>query len=131
MPYLHERKIYLNRMKMNTKYFYTTFKTDNHCINTNSIRKEKDIHLSSKTIMDDQDKLENLSNEYNEILIACLNLVESKVYLYRENGQLVNRCDFVKQIKEYGDIISTSNDGLNYIFKKKNKSEFSILELSF
>ena len=25
MPYLHERKIYLNRMKMNTKYFYTTF----------------------------------------------------------------------------------------------------------
>lgn len=30
MPYLHERKIYLNRMKMNTKYFYTTFQTNKH-----------------------------------------------------------------------------------------------------
>jgi hypothetical protein len=24
LPYLHERKIYLNRIKVNTDYFYTT-----------------------------------------------------------------------------------------------------------
>ena len=44
---------------------------------------------------------------------------------------MVNRKDFVKDLKEYGEIISTSHDGLSYIFKKKNKPEFSILELSF
>ena len=75
--------------------------------------------------------MQKLEADKHETLISCLNLIESKVYLYRENGLLVNRCDFTKDIKEYGDIISTSNDGLSFIFKKKNKSEFSILELSF
>ena len=28
LPYLHERRIYLNRRKMNTDYFYTTIETD-------------------------------------------------------------------------------------------------------
>jgi len=25
LPYLHERKVYLNKMKSNCKYFYTSF----------------------------------------------------------------------------------------------------------
>jgi len=29
LPYLHERRIYLNRMKQNTEYFYTSIETDN------------------------------------------------------------------------------------------------------
>lgn len=64
-------------------------------------------------------------------MIACINLVESKYYLYQENGLLVNRKDFTKDIKEYGEIVATSHDGLTYIFKKKNKPDFSILELGF
>ena len=28
IPYLHERRIYLNRLKMNTKYFYTTIEPE-------------------------------------------------------------------------------------------------------
>lgn len=27
LPYLHERKIYLNRLKLNTDYFYTSVET--------------------------------------------------------------------------------------------------------
>ena len=27
LPYLHERRIYLNRKKLNTDYFYTTIET--------------------------------------------------------------------------------------------------------
>jgi hypothetical protein len=27
LPYLHERRIYLNRKKMNTDYFYTSIET--------------------------------------------------------------------------------------------------------
>ena len=29
LPYLHERKIYLNKMKPTSKYFYTTLKKSN------------------------------------------------------------------------------------------------------
>ena len=115
---------------MNTKYFYTTFYTDSHCINSNNLRDDLAGHEVKKSELDEHGHMQKV-DEKDETLIACLNLIESKVYLYRENGLLVNRCDFMKDIKEYGDIISASNDGLSFIFKKKNKSEFSILELSF
>jgi len=118
MPYLHERKIYLNRMKMNTKYFYTTFKTKHH-----SDKYEVDCHDHEivKNSLGSDDQMRVVGTEGYETLVACMNLVESKVYLYRENGLLVNRNDFITDIKEYGDIITTSHDGLNFIFKKKNK----------
>ena len=48
-----------------------------------------------------------------------------------DNGVLVQRKHFTKEIHAHGDIVSTSHNGLNYIFKKKNKSEFSILKLEF
>ena len=30
LPYLHERRVYLNRKKENTNYFYTTIDTSPH-----------------------------------------------------------------------------------------------------
>ena len=39
-PYLHEKKIYLNRIKTNTKYFYTS-------ITTNLGKNEKDSEQKS------------------------------------------------------------------------------------
>jgi len=88
MPYLHERKIYLNRMKMNTKYFYTTVKTDKHCVER---CRAEDEHRLLKSTMQAEENLEEADPATHDTLIACLNLVESKFYLYRENGLLVNR----------------------------------------
>ena len=33
VPYLHERRIYLNRQKLNTSYFYTSIETDTSTLN--------------------------------------------------------------------------------------------------
>jgi hypothetical protein len=56
-PYLHEKKIYLNRQKLNTDYFYTSFETR--------------IHQD----MEDEDDLPVTS-------IIAFNMTESKMYAY-------------------------------------------------
>ena len=62
-------------------------------------------------------------------LIIALNLTEYKFYTYSENGLMINRFAFKDMVMKYGDPIATSPDGLNYIFKKKRKAEFSVLHL--
>jgi len=58
-----------------------------------------------------------------------MNLTEHKYYVYRENGILVNRIDYSHWVEEYGEPVATSENGLNFIFKKKTKNIISIIHL--
>ena len=89
LPYLHERRIYLNRTKKNTHYFYTTFDKK---IGQNPSEKDQSYdssssHSSSNTSEID-DSPENLK------VIVCMNLTEHKLYAYKGNGVLIKRQNY-------------------------------------
>jgi hypothetical protein len=69
LPYLHERKIYLNRIKMNTDYFYTSIKS---CLNH-----------------------EGHDCTNNSIICMKKNEREYKYYVYSHRGVLKNRINFM------------------------------------
>ena len=98
LPYLHERKIFLNRMKQNTKYFYTS--------------KQTILHECSG--MQENDTIQKVIS-----YIFAFNLTESKYYVYSEKGMLLNRYDFSKMTKKYGQVVSTSQNGLNMALYNK------------
>ena len=67
VPYLHERRVYLNRMKKNTNYFYSSVQRNI----SNDI--ESPVWVS---------------------YIFAFNLNESKFYVYSEKGLLLNRIEY-------------------------------------
>jgi hypothetical protein len=95
LPYLHERKIYLNRIKKNTKYFYTTSQSGD-----------------------------------SDSKIFAINLTESKYYIYSEKGLLLNRVKYLDLTKKYGEIVSTSANGLNFVLWNKSVDQVTILRFS-
>lgn len=84
MPYLHERKIYLNRIKKNTQYFYTSIE---HC---------------TETAIPDKPLAAPHKSHHHDII--ALNISESKYYFYTEKGILQYRVDFSDITKEKGNI---------------------------
>lgn len=112
LPYLHERKVYLNRLKNNTKYFYTT--------------KQEEIIVSQ-----DFEKQENqeIVKEVKSTIFA-FNISESKMYVYSEEGLLLNRMEFKNLVTEYGDIMSASSDGLNFLLYNKPKDSVTIVRFN-
>ena len=112
---------------MNTKYFYTTIKStaDEKLVNGNQSFKKKKTLLESAFGTDDSQ-----NNMVKATKIICMNYTESKYYIYSENGILLNRVNFENNVKQYGDPIATSHDGLKYIFMKKNKHEITVMLLT-
>jgi len=49
--------------------------------------------------------------------------------MYLENGVMAERYDYSDLKKKYGDIVSTSADGLNFILKKKNRLSAAVFKL--
>lgn len=47
-----------------------------------------------------------------------MNTTEHKYYVYSQSGMLINRIDFKDKIENHGYPISTSSNGLNFIFQK-------------
>ena len=101
MPYLHERKIFLNRKKRNTEYFYTSIESGG-C----SVHPQRHSH------------------------IFAYNLTESKFYSYSEKGILENRIEFSELINEYGEIICASPDGLNFALHNRRNDTITILRFN-
>ena len=56
-----------------------------------------------------------------------MNLSERKTYSYSQNGILMTRFEYKKEVKMYGDPIKTSSNGQNFIFKR---SKIQIKELN-
>ena len=68
VPYLHERKLYLNRMKLNTSYFYTSIEIP---------VKEKDLSSLNSSEQEDVN-----SDERTLTGIVSVNISENKFYIY-------------------------------------------------
>ena len=90
MPYLHEKKIYLNRQKINTDYFYTSYET---------------------VVPDGMETIPVTS-------IISINITESKMYAYSQNGLLINRINFISIIEKFGEITDISPNGQGFVLKK-------------
>ena len=50
--------------------------------------------------------------------IVCMNITESKFYVYQHNGILISRYDFSNDIKSYGEIKAISPNGKYMVLKK-------------
>jgi len=74
LPYLHERKIFLNRIKFNTNYFYTSI----------------------------QRKEQALEQEEIQSSMIAINLTESKLYVYSDKGLLKKRIKYTDLVKKNG-----------------------------
>ena len=81
IPFLHERKIYLNRNNDDEKYFYTT------------IRQPSEDAKSLQTLF----------------ITMCI--TSSKYYVYNMKGIRKSRVDYKKIVKEYGDVKAVSQNG--------------------
>jgi hypothetical protein len=82
LPYLHKRKIQLGKNKLGVKYFQTAI--------------EASVNKKSKT------KVQQL---------MCMDVTNHKYCIYSEGGILKDRVSFKKEIEDYGEIISVSNNG--------------------
>jgi hypothetical protein len=67
----------------------------------------------------DETMLEKQNRRKTFSTIIVMNQTEYKYYVYTLNGLLQNRVDFSEEIEYYGHPIAVSDNGQNYIFKKK------------
>ena len=126
MPFLHNRKLFLNRQKKNTEYFYTSIETLTQDVNDHSVNNQQDQQSQTYFEIDDHndDAYQKLCNGTNAIeepkftSIICINLTEYKFYVYSLQGLLIKRYEFDNEIEDHGVPVSVSNNGLNFIFKK-------------
>ena len=98
LPYLHERRIYLNRIKVNTNYYYNTI--------YKSLDQDKEI-ISLTSKLETNDVIEVKKTPF----IVCMNLSEHKLYTYSESGLLVNRFEYSDWVVKYGEPIAASDNG--------------------
>jgi hypothetical protein len=123
LPYLHERRVYLNRKKDNTNYFYTSIDT------SRSLEAKFNEHIKlmvrenqTKNNFEFQEFLKNINLEQDVIekdgsmSIICMNLTETKYYVYDTNGILKNRVNYQDISKEFGNPVSVSSNGQFFIF---------------
>ena len=59
--------------------------------------------------------------------IFAFNINESKFYVYSEKGLLLNRIEYSEYTKKYGEFVSTSPDGLNFVLHDKVADTISII----
>ena len=92
LPYLHERKIYLNQIEMNHKYFY-------------NVVEERDIGDS-----------DNSGDQQMHTLIFAINCTKHNYQVYSERGLLLRVVKYEDMVRKYGLPIDVSSDGLKYLF---------------
>ena len=135
LPYLHDRKIYLSKNQTYSNYFFTSIRVNSRDFDEYHSQIKKGLQTdfskavikrqtteklvinkvkqSVKTLM--QSAKENI-NEFNQII--SINLTDQKYHVFQQNGIMLNRVDFKSEVAQYGDLVSTSQNGLNFIFKQ-------------
>ena len=73
-------------------------------------------------------KRQGYSQKTNFIL--AVNLTESKYYVYSEKGILLNRINFRQFVEFYGEPLTVSSNGLNYVFKKKGENVINVIHMN-
>jgi hypothetical protein len=101
-PYLHERKIYLNKQKPGNSYFYTT------------IEEVDEKHLFNSQ----HEYVKNWAGKVKQFTryIISMDLDRSIYYVMSDKGILLNKINFSDQVKKYGKPIQISPNGKNFIF---------------
>ena len=62
--------------------------------------------------------------------IVTMNLTEHKYYTFSQRGLLRNRVNFSKDVKKYGEPVAVSENGLNFILKRKDAKSNNELQLA-
>ena len=119
LPYLHERKIYLNHQKKDCDYFNTTMRLDSAASKSMKSSKYGSSIRSSRLIRD------------AEVDFISINLTDNKYHYFNIKGILQHRVDFTDTLKQYkcGRPVSVSNDGTIFVYKKQNSLKLHICRL--
>lgn len=105
LPYLHERRVYLNRKKDNTNYFYTSINTSLKAEEEHNkmVEEINNQETAKTTLINNNMELNEILHNYNRdqdeiedgaVSIICMNLSEAKYYIYDTNGILQNRVNY-------------------------------------
>lgn len=107
LPYLHDRRIYLNKKKVNTNYFYTSIETNVSDISTYNDNLSKVISKracipiivnkeSSIDLPYDSESLEKYKRDPPKTIqsIICIDLLQNNIEVYSQTGILINFFDF-------------------------------------
>ena len=97
LPYLHERKIYLNQIELTHKFFY-------------NVVVEQDIG----------DKDEAGDNDIHTLIFA-INFTKFYYDVFTERGIQLRTVSFKDEVSRYGIPINVSSDGRSFIFQKPEK----------
>lgn len=135
LPYLHERKIFLNEITKNTSNFYTAIETSirdeqiyNEKIRENyGLAEDKPPGTGEKSIeMTKNESVTNLANqepsqEENRTYtaIVSMSIRRKRFNAYAQNGILINSVDFNQIYEDYGEPWAVSPDGKKFLFKLK------------
>lgn len=124
VPYLHERRIYLNRLKPGIEYFYTTIQTSYDAERNYYKAVKQALENGKKANTVDFDKILNKSTvggikgSESFTTIVGMNYTTYKLYMYTQAGILINRVAFKPLVDGYGEPTQTSNNGQMFVFKK-------------
>ena len=135
LPFLHEKRVYLNRQKTNTYYFYSSIDTPYSEIEAynKKIKASLEDRLSKESKTFEDAKIKSYIKSRQDLpvdtsmtakdvdscmSIVCINLNESKYYMYGTDGILQFRYDYTQEQEMYGKPIKSSSNGQSFIFKK-------------
>lgn len=106
LPFLHERKLYINKMESHHKYFYFT------------------ITATDK-------KLASREKVSKRNLMVCMDITSMTYRVYTERGILINEFSFKHLCEQYGKPLTVSSNGRVFLFKKpEEKSTVHVLCLT-
>lgn len=106
LPYLHERRVYMNRKKIAQEYFYTSIITTIEQENAYREEYERTIQKGGKSTDIDIINLMENPGSYTKSAkrddtdqkdfksIICMKTTDCKFYVYTQNGVLLNRISF-------------------------------------
>ena len=69
--------------------------------------------------------------EESSISVICMNLTQSKYYVYDTNGILQNRINYNDIADKYGQPISTSSNGQYFVFKNSFEHVSNLNDLTW
>lgn len=124
MPYLHERKIHVGRFKEDHQYF---------CLAIDDKWQKHSILEQAKIPEFQQDPRQMAIWEgFKKKIMVNINFTTKKLYAYKYNGLLTQRCVFKDLAEKFGQPEAVSGDGLNFLFvKRKMRNTFlTVLRLN-
>jgi hypothetical protein len=119
-PYLHERRVYLNKPK-SSDLFYTSLETPMTALTAYNRRFGKAFgagRRSMTSLLRQKGQLTDHELGPGFTSIICVDMDNFCYEVYQQNGLLINKVDFKDLVHQHGVPIQSSPSGLNFVFKK-------------